>query len=264
MIILNLHGPFESGKDTIAEFLHQEFGALVVPYSEPVRRGLWALDPIISIPTELRSTVGTSPTGKTGEYLRDVEFVNLKFIMAHYGWEWAKRNLPEVRRLYQRYGTEAGWHMHGRDCWTKLHGEKILKHAWPDDQARIAVSPDLRFPHEHAHGKALAEQIQRSAYARQDSIAIARYACWVVDRPDRRPTQNDTHESEAWHPPAEDVICTIVNDGTLADLYMKVRRALLKTVLHIATPARSSTRQHHNEALYKRNAVDLEAAAHGA
>lgn len=43
--------------------------------------------------------------------------VRLSVLVNHLGWDEAKRNHPEVRRLLQKFGTEAGRDIHGKDCW---------------------------------------------------------------------------------------------------------------------------------------------------
>ncbi len=114
--LVAIHGKLGTGKDTMASFLTDN-----TPYSfaDPLRKGLLALDPWI-------------PTDDGRRRLSDV--------VSTEGWDEAKK-IPEVRRLMQAYGTEAGRDIHGQDCWVKLAGEFIDKHD------RVVIR-DVRFPNE--------------------------------------------------------------------------------------------------------------------
>lgn len=113
--LIGIHGLIGVGKDTFANFLTDH-----TPYSfaEPLRRGLLALDPYVTL--------------SVGE--------RLSATVNRVGWDAAKKN-PEVRRLMQAYGTEAGREIHGQDCWIKI-AEKFV-----DEHEKVAIR-DVRFENE--------------------------------------------------------------------------------------------------------------------
>lgn len=174
--VLGIMGKKRSGKDTFAERLINEHGFTQVRFADPLRAMLKALDPIIYTEddgwTELRLSWILGPDDD---------------------WEAAKE-LPEVRRLMQRIGTEAGRNVLGDSIWTDAAARTIINIDGP------VVITDVRFPNEYA----LVEDI---------------FDGWTVriTRPSL-PVGTDLHPSETalddTYPRYE-----IVNDGTVADLH---------------------------------------------
>lgn len=121
-LVLGLTGYARSGKDTVGGFLEADHGFWRGAFAEGVREALLALDP--------RIPVGCDEDSLLSEIVREV------------GWDDAKA-VPEVRRLLQRMGTEAGWRMHGDRLWV----DRLLRTAPAD---RDLVITDLRFGHEAA------------------------------------------------------------------------------------------------------------------
>jgi hypothetical protein len=119
--ILGFNGVARSGKDTIGKFLVENYGFNRVAFADGVREALYALDPII----DCNSDYG---------YTRLGEYVDAN------GWEAAKE-IPEVRQLLQRMGTEVGRRMFGEDCWVRLAKRKI-------DKLDKVVITDVRFENE--------------------------------------------------------------------------------------------------------------------
>lgn len=120
---------------------------------------------------------------------------------AHVGYDESKKN-PEVRRLLQKLGTEVGREMFDPDVWIDLVFEEI-SYLMLDNPV---VLTGVRYPNElhavHSRGG---------------------FAVWV-DRPGVGPV--NTHSSDNTIGP-EDCDVRVVNDGSLEDLYGKVK-ALLK------------------------------------
>lgn len=114
--LIGIHGLLGVGKDSLASFLTDH-----TPYSfaDPLRKGLLALDPWI-------------PTDDGRRRLTDV--------VSTEGWDEAKK-IPEVRRLMQVYGTEAGRDIHGQDCWVNIAEQFI------DNNHKVAIR-DVRFHNE--------------------------------------------------------------------------------------------------------------------
>ncbi|MCZ0981916.1 hypothetical protein O1L60_31390 [Streptomyces diastatochromogenes] len=81
--VLALGGYAHSGKDSVANVLVERYGYTPVRFSDAVRDVLEEMNPLI--PT---------PYGA----------VNLAWVIKDVGWDVAKREYPEVRRLMQRLG----------------------------------------------------------------------------------------------------------------------------------------------------------------
>jgi hypothetical protein len=132
--VVGITGYATAGKDTAAAGLlrHKWIG---MHFADAVREGLLAIDPYVQ--WEI-----------VGVLFRRVQGVRLKEVVARLGWEKAKK-LPEVRRLLQRYGTEAGRNIHGENCWVEIAqraiGECLSRPGVPG-----VFFPDVRFPNEVA------------------------------------------------------------------------------------------------------------------
>lgn len=192
MVIIALHGPFGCGKDTVAHILVEEFKAVNYAFADPVRKGLLAMDPLIH---------GPHQPERLSKFVRSV------------GWDEAKKRSPEVRRLLQQYGTEAGRDIHGEDCWTKIlitalyrQGNKVRTYA--EFQQEVAAISDLRFPNEW-------EALQKFTPTNYGLL------CWVIERPGCE--WDESHRSEQWHPPMDDSrVSTLRNDGDLPQLRTRI------------------------------------------
>lgn len=128
MKVIGLTGYFGSGKDTAAETL-AEFGWARIALADPVRQGLYRLNPGVLI--------------SDGHGVRTTPLASLVDTL---GWDDAKRH-PDVRGLLQRYGTEAGRDIHGEDCWLELAEERIDAIIEGEAVAGVVVT-DIRFADE--------------------------------------------------------------------------------------------------------------------
>lgn len=128
-MLIGISGRAGSGKDTIAGMIEK-----LVPWTsiyhlaDPVKAFAMAVDPIIE--------VGTNPDGS-------LHLCRYSHIVAQYG-EPAAKLMPEVRRLYQRIGTEGGRKIIGENVWIDLmrdwyHGLEPFA---------LGVVPDVRFLNE--------------------------------------------------------------------------------------------------------------------
>lgn len=117
-IFLFLNGPAGSGKDTLASHLVEKHGFTRFAFADSVREVALTLNPYV-------------PTNDKG----NVIYVRLKELVDAYGWEDAKRNVSEVRRLLQVIGTEVGRDIlpkrkrGGETVWFTLMCQKIDKYA---------------------------------------------------------------------------------------------------------------------------------------
>jgi hypothetical protein len=177
-MIVGITGHKQAGKSTVGAFLTEHFGFKVMGFADPLKQMLLALDPII--PTDGECILGYYP--------RIWDLVEL------HGMDTAKELYPEIRRLLQRLGTEAGREVLGESVWVKALFSRI------DPAADIAIT-DVRFTNE------------ADAVWRDGGLVIK------VSRPGY---DGDDHASER----DIDYIAAdyhIPNDGTLGDLEWRVK-----------------------------------------
>lgn len=174
MKLIGLTGYARSGKDAAASFL-VERGWKRLAFADAVRKGLLAMNPII--------------TGSR----------RLKDIVDEDGWDYAKLN-PEVRRLLQVYGTEAGRDIHGSCCWADIVACQIVSLR---GNYHIVVT-DVRFREEVRMIQVYGGQI----------IRIAKPGVGPVND-HKSDTAIDRIQEDSW----------IANDGTLEDLKRKILKA---------------------------------------
>lgn len=143
-MIIGLSGYAQSGKDEIAKILLEE-GFERAAFADTLREALMALNPLAGY----------------GVFLKDV--------VTMLGWEDAKRNYPEVRRLLQRMGTEAGRDIFGEQIWVNKTLGKL-------DPQKNYIITDVRFQNE------------------ADAIRDLGGQMWRVTRPSHGPI--NSHSSE--------------------------------------------------------------------
>lgn len=150
-------GAAGAGKDTCAAVLVQEFGYGRVAFADKVRELLLVQDPFIAMTDN------------------HAEMVRLSAIIEEFGWDHAKRHIPEIRRLQQVFGTEVCRDTFGSDCWTVLGMQQANRVI----EARLRpVFTDVRFPEEHKAIRESGGQI------------------WLIERPDEENHAGTAHSSE--------------------------------------------------------------------
>lgn len=129
MEIVGLSGYARSGKDAAAAVLVEEFGFTRVAFADKLREVLYALNPIV---------VGTATWSDDVFYTNDAR--SLRDVIQVWGWDHYKDSPygPEIRRLLQRLGTEAG----RETLWDSIWIDAALT-GLPED-AKVVVS-DARF-----------------------------------------------------------------------------------------------------------------------
>jgi hypothetical protein len=186
-LLIGLSGYAGSGKDEAA-------AALVVggwrrdAFADRLRSFLYNLDPWVTV----------SP---------DVGVARLAKLVDAYGWDRAKRTFPEIRRLLQRTGTEAGRKVLGAQVWV----DALFRDFDRDNEALVVT--DVRFQNE------------------ADAIRKAGGVMVRINRPGVGPATDPggwVHESEVAldH---YDFDVTVKNDGTIEELHER----LLSTALLI-------------------------------
>lgn len=165
--VIAITGYAQSGKDEVAKVLVTRYGFERVSFAEPIRTALRTLNP----------------------YVKD----NLRVsdILDTIGYEAAKSQYPEFRRLLQVFGTEVAREQWKDSFWIDLAFDKM-------EENGFYVIPDCRFPNE-------------AAAVREHGGEI-----WRVKRPGVGPVNGHASDNliEQIDP---DVV--INNDGTLAELY---------------------------------------------
>lgn len=178
-MILGFSGVSQSGKDTAAKFLI-ELGWQRVAFADAVREAALAINPNVYGKTY----IGTKNDCSFYGYSRLSDYVE------QHGWDKAKKN-PEVRRLLQTIGTEAGRDIHGQDCWILAAERKITSDK--------IVFTDVRFENEYWYIHSGGGKVYR------------------VERPGFGPVNSHVSDNFSFEPDG-----VILNDGTLDELKAKV------------------------------------------
>lgn len=119
-MIIGLAGFAGVGKDTVADFLVEEYGFKKMSFAEPIRAGLLAVNPFIDV---------------------DGYNVSLSTALEHFSWDELKNHSEQIRPLLQRFGTEFGRTQLGQDVWVEQARDKIK---WTEN----IVFSDVRFMNE--------------------------------------------------------------------------------------------------------------------
>jgi hypothetical protein len=147
-------------------------------FADRLRSFLYALDPWVTVSV-------------------DVGVARLSKLVDAYGWDRAKRTFPEIRRLLQRCGTEAGRQVLGAQVWVNA----LMNDFDPENEALVVT--DVRFPNE------------------ADAIREAGGVVVRIERPGVGPHTDPggwVHESDVAldH---YDFDVTVKNDGTIEELH---------------------------------------------
>lgn len=176
-MLIGICGLAGSGKDSVADLMVRYHGYTRIGLADPLKAAALRLNPIVYV-----------------DHWDDVDY-RLSDMVKFRGWDRAKREIPEIRQLLQRLGTEVVRELCGPDFWI--------------DYALVAagtmsnvVIPDVRFYNE--------------------ALAIHEAGGYVyrVVRPGITPLPGG-HASEAGIPDSL-VEFDIENSGSLDDLESKV------------------------------------------
>jgi hypothetical protein len=178
--IIGLSGFARTGKDEVANILVRDHGYTRIAFADKLRDFVYALNPIV----EGVGRMSDDPT-----YVQDV--------IDKVGWGGYKESRfgPEIRRLLQRVGTEAGRQV----LWDSIWIDAALTGL--DDDAKVVVS-DARF------------------YNEFDAIRARGGQVWRIERPGVGPLNEHASENEATDYPH--FALTVFNDGSLEELAAKV------------------------------------------
>lgn len=181
--IVGLMGYAQSGKDTTAQVLTDEFGFTRIAFADALRDMLYALNPPIIVDEWVDS-------------LGDHEmYGTVKGVVDSVGWDEAKTRYRHVRILLQRLGTEAGRNVLGQSVWVDAAMRKVK----PGGRY---VFTDVRFPNEVT------------------AVRDAGGLMWRVVREGTKPVNAHASETAADDVFAD---VTFLNNGTVEDLHRAVR-----------------------------------------
>lgn len=181
--IIGLAGYSTSGKDSAADALIAE-GYERIAFADVLRDIAVAIDPYVYEVAEVDEDIFI--------------FRRLSAVIQSYGWDYSKNEFPDVRRLLQRLGTEAGRGILGENIWVDTAFGRV--------KTDRVVFTDVRFPNE-------AEGIKS-----RGGVVVR------IDRPGVGPRHQHPSETSLVNYPFDH---HIENDGTLEDLHQKVRKELL-------------------------------------
>ena len=182
--LIGIVGYARTGKDIVADHLVAKHGFTRLASADLLRDVLYAANPLIP---ERLSRENTGP-------------LRLQGLVDAIGWDEAKVEFPEVRRLLQVLGTEGVRRVLGADVWI----EETLRRA-----ALIpgpVVITDTRFPNEARLTKEEGGET------------------WRIDRPGVGPLNGHSSETQIMDIPVDRVI---TNGDNLESLYRRVDNALL-------------------------------------
>lgn len=105
MVIIGLSGFARSGKDEAAKYLVENHGFTRIAFADKLRDFLYALNPMVAleVPAPRENPIDLSEPVQW-------EKLHLQTVIDETGWDHYKETVygPEIRRLLQRLGTEAG------------------------------------------------------------------------------------------------------------------------------------------------------------
>jgi hypothetical protein len=183
MELIGLSGYAGSGKDEAANVLMRHAGFTRIAFADVLRDVALAIDPYVEY----------SP----GDDIEPGKYWRLTDVIDTFGWDTAKNTLPDVRRLLQRLGTEAGREILGDNIWVDT--------AFKNAQADKIVITDCRFPNEAA------------AVRERGGLVVRIHRPGVGPRNDHASETSLTDYDFDFH---------IVNDGSLERFHKKVLDAL--------------------------------------
>lgn len=178
---IGLMGRARSGKDTAGAYLTEAHGYRRVSFADPLREAALKLDPIID------------PDAS------DYGAATLSMVVGDFGWERAKDDYPEVRRILQHMGQ--GVRDLDPEFWIRQALRKVDE---AEGTGLPCVVTDVRYPNEVA------------ALHRRGFHLV------YIDRPGVGPANNHVSESAVDPGCADEVI---LNDGDLHALSVKVEQA---------------------------------------
>lgn len=181
-MLVALSGYGGVGKDSVADVLVADYGFKRYAWADTLRLAAEALNPMVDLDQNLRT-------------------VRYKDAVERVGYNEAKFQYPEVRRILQRLGTEVGRNLISDSVWVDATLRRIRRECDPWDDIVIT---DTRFNNEVA-----ALKDPEASPLRGPVLAVR------VNRPGIGPAGEHSSETDLDN---YDFDYTIDNNGTLDDL----------------------------------------------
>lgn len=140
-MILGLTGRKRSGKSTVARLLVERHGFRELSFAARLKRMAADVNPMVHYIDTLNLSDTDRELLASGVTPGPVYLLDALRVL---GEERAKDELPEVRRFYQRLGTEGVRGNLGEDTWVNIAEREIRAAGY----ARRLVFPDVRFDNE--------------------------------------------------------------------------------------------------------------------
>jgi hypothetical protein len=175
-----LIGRMGSGKDTVAARLCEEHGYTRLAFADAVREMALAINPLIPFADRIESS--------------GYNQVRLSVVVDVVGWDRAKRDLPEVRRLLQNCGVTV--RSYDPEFWIK-----VLRTKWAAIDGPVVIT-DCRFRNEYHWVHALGA----------DTVRVCRPGTFDSEHVSETELDN-AHVTRALH-----------NIGSIAELHTEVDR----------------------------------------
>lgn len=183
--LIGLVGYARTGKDTVADYLVRQHGFTKLASADLLRDVLYGANPLVARPETY--------SGRTAS-------VPLRHLVDGIGWERAKLEFPDVRRLLQDLGTEGVRAVLGADTWINETLKRAALIPGP------VVISDTRFPNEARLTKDQGGQT------------------WRIDRPGVGPVNGHASEAHIMSIPVDRVV---TNDGSIGELGGRIDDALV-------------------------------------
>lgn len=194
MIIVGITGKKRSGKDTAAAALVEQRGFVRVGFADALKKMALAVDPVVYV-------------GNNGGHAR------LHHIVECVGWERAKDEYPEVRRLLNKLGTNGVRDIIGADSWIN---------AW---QRQVNELPTVQRYEMRSRGRTLVTArpnvVVPDVRFLNEASSVLEYPSLVIRVVRPGLDTNDTARSETEMDEIDPDVA-VINDGTAEQLQAKV------------------------------------------
>lgn len=209
-----------SGKNTVANFLqerleHNGVNVKQMALADELRRLVSILNPIVGVEAYKHLHLGLDGDGEY--HYGPPESVRYNDAIQRLGYDAAKVEYPELRRLLQVFGSDVARDQIDENVWVNTLLQSLYRYLmsllWTERDNTVVIVTDVRFPN---------ETYELCAFAAENSAKV--YGMLV----ERAGLKSDGHQSERpdeafRHPCLRDDgydVCeyTIENNGTLDDL----------------------------------------------
>ena len=129
--VIGLSGWARSGKDTVGEILRARHGFELISFANVLKECVYALNPVVH----------EFPGDPWDQQNDPDEYWRVQDIVDKYGWDEAKEDFPEIRRLLQFFGTEVGRNIIDEDIWVNTAFRKM-------EAGNMYAITDVRFKNE--------------------------------------------------------------------------------------------------------------------